>query len=129
MTSSVATVYNLQEDLAERASWVLAEEEVLLMEQQAAGGGAAAATGASTAGQEALANSPSSILDGLTATDINKMKVRRACSSQGSERVGGATKGTGSAQAALLAICPAPGQATCCPAPGQATCMPQTLRP
>lgn len=66
----------LQEDLAERASWVLAEEEVLLMEQQAAAGGAAAAAGDSTAGQEALANSPSSILDGLTATDINKMKVK-----------------------------------------------------
>ncbi|KAF8072596.1 hypothetical protein HT031_000256 [Scenedesmus sp. PABB004] len=57
-----------QEELAERASWLLAEEEVLLMEQQA---GKAAAAG----GGDALAASPSSILDGLSATDVNKMKV------------------------------------------------------
>jgi hypothetical protein len=60
----------LQEELAERASWLLAEEEVLLMEQQQA-----AASGAGAAAAEGLAASPSSILDSLTATDINKMKV------------------------------------------------------
>lgn len=67
-----------QEDLAERASWLLAEEEVLLSEQQAAGGGGAGGGqgGAdATPGQQALADHPSSILDGLTATDVNKMKV------------------------------------------------------
>ncbi|WIA08499.1 hypothetical protein OEZ85_007934 [Tetradesmus obliquus] len=58
------------EELAERASWLLAEEEVLLMEQQQA-----AASGAGAAGAEGMAASPSSILDSLTATDINKMKV------------------------------------------------------
>lgn len=60
----------MQEELAERASWLLAEEEVLLMEQQQA-----AASGAGAAGAEGMAASPSSILDSLTATDINKMKV------------------------------------------------------
>lgn len=56
----------------------MAEEEVLLSEQQAAGGGGAGGGqgGAdATPGQQALADHPSSILDGLTATDVNKMKV------------------------------------------------------
>jgi hypothetical protein len=66
---------HLQEELAERASWLLAEEEVLLMEQQQA-----AAGGAADSSAEGLAASPSSILDSITATDINKMKVRGAVS-------------------------------------------------
>jgi hypothetical protein len=88
----------MQEELAERASWLLAEEEVLLMEQQVAAGddpaaaaaageaeGAAAAAGAGEG--PGLAEHPSSVLDGLTATDINKMKVRG-----GSRRGGGCRK-------------------------------------
>jgi hypothetical protein len=68
-------LYVLQEELAERASWLLAEEEVLLMEQQQA-----AASGAAASSSEGLAASPSSILDSLTATDINKMKVSASLS-------------------------------------------------
>jgi hypothetical protein len=65
---------HLQEELAERASWLLAEEEVLLMEQQqAAAGGAADGTA------EGLAASPSSILDSISATEINRMKVSLGC--------------------------------------------------
>jgi hypothetical protein len=70
----------VQEELAERASWLLAEEEVLLMEQQAAAGaeGGAGQGDDAAPAQQALAEHPSSILDGLTATDINKLKVRGA---------------------------------------------------
>ena len=42
-----------QEELAERASWLLAEEEVLLMEQQAAGGAAGDAADAAAAARTA----------------------------------------------------------------------------
>lgn len=69
----------VQEELAERASWLLAEEEVLLMEQQAAGGGEGGAGDEAAPAQQALPEHPSSILDGLTATDINKLKVRGRC--------------------------------------------------
>jgi hypothetical protein len=68
-----------QEELIESASWALAKEEVLFNEQQAAGGADAAGgddAAAASAASEALAQHPSSMLDGLTATDINKMKVR-----------------------------------------------------
>jgi hypothetical protein len=66
----------LQDDLAERASWLLAEEEVLLMEQQAATAGQTQLPPSPPAAAAAvLANSPSSILDSINATDVNKMKV------------------------------------------------------
>jgi hypothetical protein len=70
----------VQEELIESASWALAKEEVLFSEQQAAGGADAAGgdDAAGSAASEALAQHPSSMLDGLTATDINKMKVRGA---------------------------------------------------
>eukprot|EP00775_Hariotina_reticulata_P002565 gene2565-2867_t len=64
------------EDLAERASWLLAEEEVLLMEQQAATTGQTPLAPSPPATAAAgLADSPSSILDSINATDVNKMKV------------------------------------------------------
>lgn len=47
------------------------------MEQQSAADTAATDTAAFTAdGDAAAAASPSSILDGLSATDVNKMKVK-----------------------------------------------------
>lgn len=79
----MAAAHPLQEELAERASWLLAEEEVLLMEQQqaaaaaATGGGAEGAAAARDgAAGDAMAAHPSAMLDTLTVTDINKMKVR-----------------------------------------------------
>lgn len=55
----------VQEELVERVSWLLAEEEQQMVEQQQQ---------QPLEGEE-LPESPSSVLDTITATEINKMKV------------------------------------------------------